>query len=440
MTEGNVTELVVGGHTIDKKMRVYSLDKADLALVKADRDVLRRLAGQVGELAARPIEDEKRDLWYRHNALEPTRPVIFCDPEDGWREIIPDSSLECQSQLARQWEMYLRKQIFWGEKMRDDYVIEPFFNVSHVYPALHWGLREKLVGGKFGGKTAIRWEAPVKSYEEDLPRLCFPEINVDQEGTDLLAGLAEETLGDLLVVRVRTHWWWSVGLTVHVAFLRGLEQFMYDLVLDPENVHRLMAFLRDGLMSLVDYTEENDLLFLNNDGAFVGSGGFGFTTELPQPDFSGKVRARDTWALGESQESVGVSPDMYGEFIFPYEVPLLDRFGLNCYGCCEPIDKRWHVVSQIPRLRRVSVSAWADWARTAELLGDRYVFSMKPNPAALAAPSFDEEQIRADLRESFRVTRDCRVEAIMKDNHTIQNDPQRVIRWVRIAREEAERL
>jgi hypothetical protein len=305
---------------------------------------------------------------------------------------------------------------------------------------LHWGLRETQIGGKVGGKTAIRWEAPIRSYEEDLPKLRFPEINVDQEGTDLLAGLAEETLGDLLGVRVRTHWWWSMGLTVHVVFLRGLEQFMYDLVLEPENVHRLMAFLRDGLVSLIDYTEENDLLFLNNDGTFVGSGGFGFTKELPQPDFSGKVRARDTWALGESQESVGVSPDMYGEFIFPYEMPLLDRFGLNCYGCCEPVDKRWHVVRQIPRLRRVSVSAWADWARTAELFGDRHVFSMKPNPAALAAPSFDEEQIRVDLRESFRVTRDCRVEAIMKDNHTIQNDPQRVIDWVRIAREEAERL
>ena len=65
---------------------------------------------------------------------------------------------------------------------------------------------------------------------------------------------------------------------------------------------------------------------------------------------------------------------------------------------------------------------------------------MKPNPAVLAAPSFDEEQIRADLREWFRVTRDCRVEAIMKDNHTIQNDPERVISWIRIAREEAERV
>jgi len=29
---------------------------------------------------------------------------------------------------------------------------------------------------------------------------------------------------------------------------------------------------------------------------------------------------------------------------------------------------------------------------------------------------------------------------IMKDNHTIRNDPRRAIRWVKIAREEAERV
>jgi hypothetical protein len=33
----------------------------------------------------------------------------------------------------------------------------------------------------------------------------------------------------------------------------------------------------------------------------------------------------------------------------------------------------------------------------------------------------------------------CRAEFIMKDNHTIAGDPQRVIRWVQMAREEAER-
>jgi hypothetical protein len=434
------TDLVVQGHIIDNKMRVYSLDRNDLMIGRADRDVLRKLAGQVAELAARPIEDEKRELWYRHNALESTRPVIYVEPEDGWREIVPEDSLECEGIIARQWEMYLRKLVFSGAEMSDDYVVAPFFNVSHVHPKTHWGLQEEMVGGEIGGRTAITWEAPLRSYEEDLPKVCFPEIKIDYEGTELLAGLADEILGDLLTVRVRTHWWWSMGLTIRVAFLRGLSEFMYDLILESDNVHRLMAVIRDGLLSLADYVEANDLLFLNNDESYVGSGGLGFTRELPQPDCDGRVRLRDTWGTGESQESVGVSPKMYAEFIFPYELPLLQRFGLVCYGCCEPVDKRWHVIKQIPNLRRVSVSAWADWARTAEMLGDQYIYSMKPSPAPLAIPSFDEEAARADLRRGLEVTRGCHVEIIMKDNHTINNDPRRLIRWVQMAREEVDKL
>jgi hypothetical protein len=66
----------------------------------ADRQVLRRLAGRVAELAARDIEQEKRRLWTTHNALKPERPMIFCNPENGWTEIILPEHLECVGELA----------------------------------------------------------------------------------------------------------------------------------------------------------------------------------------------------------------------------------------------------------------------------------------------------------------------------------------------------
>ncbi len=150
------------------------------------------------------------------------------------------------------------------------------------------------------------------------------------------------------------------------------------------------------------------------------------------------VRTDDLWGFAESQETVGVSPQMFGEFIFPYQLTILSRFGLNCYGCCEPVDARWKYLEKIPHLRRVSVSPWAKIPRMAEYLGDRYIFSMKPNPADLAMPTFDEERIRANLRQAMQTTRNCRLEVIMKDNNTIGNDPRRVTRWVQIAREEAD--
>jgi hypothetical protein len=153
------------------------------------------------------------------------------------------------------------------------------------------------------------------------------------------------------------------------------------------------------------------------------------------------VRTGDLWLHDESQESVGVSPEMFAEIIYPYQAPVHARFGMNCYGCCEALESRWHVVRGIPNLRRVSVSAWADERAMAEHLGDRFIYSRKPNPADLAAPELDEVAARRSIRTTLEVTRGgCIVELVMKDNHTIGRNPQNVVRWVRIAREEVERL
>ncbi len=76
----------------------------------------------------------------------------------------------------------------------------------------------------------------------------------------------------------------------------------------------------------------------------------------------------------------------------------------------------------------------------ARKLENRYIFSMKPNPAYLAVPHLDEDFIRQELRKDLEITRDCIVEVIMKDNNTIGHNPQNVICWCKIAQEEAERV
>ena len=251
----------------------------DISISSADRAVLRRLAAEVAELAARPIEAAKRELWYQHNALAPTRPLVFCDPENGWNEIFPQRDLECTGELARTWEMRLRKEVFWGAEMRDDRVAERIFVVPYVFEETDWGLHETKHGGEDGGSYV--WDAPVRSYADDLPRLRFPAIEVDQGATARMVATAAETLGDLLDVQLRGSWWWSLGMTWTLIRLRGLEQFMLDMLDDPEGLHRIMAFLRDGNLARLDFLEEHGLLSLNNDGTYVGSGGFGWSRELP---------------------------------------------------------------------------------------------------------------------------------------------------------------
>ena len=148
----------------------------------------------------------------------------------------------------------------------------------------------------------------------------------------------------------------------------------------------------------------------------------------------------DMWGFIDSQETTNVSPEMYEEFLFPNEKPILDRFGLNCYGCCEPVHSRWHIIKRHSRLRRVSCSPWVDVDKIASYLEDKYIFSWKPNPVVIAGNNIDKDAIRNDIREFFKKTKDCNVEIIMKDNHTLGNRPENIIEWSRIAKEEATRI
>jgi len=230
-------------------------------------------------------------------------------------------------------------------------------------------------------------------------------------------------------------------MTRNFIDLRGLDKFMMDLILEPESVHQLMRFLTDGYLKRLDFLESSALLSLNTGGSYVGSGGFGWTDQLPdEKNHHANVKTQDMWGFCESQETVGVSPEMFNEFILPYQMKILNRFGLNCYGCCEPIDVRWEYVKTIPNLRRISTSPWADVSKMKEYLGSDYIMSIKPYPTPLASKVMDEKSARNELRDALNHSKGCVVELIMKDNHTLGGNPDNIVKWVKIARQEIDRL
>ncbi len=411
--------------------------KGEVFIKKEDRDILRSLGERVRELSSRKSEEEKRSLWFAHNALETDRVVVLCDPENGWNEIVTEDMVVCEGDLARRWEVALRREIFWGESMGDDRPIEPFFYIGYTYSDGDWGVPLDYIGGDRGG--AYTWNVPVETVE-DVERLRYPELQIDYKTTLETLDLATEVFGGILETRLRGTWWWSFGFTVDLIRFIGLTQMMIYMYDKPDLLHKLMGFLSRGFLKRLDYLEENGLLCLNNNDSYVGSGGIGYCTEIPRRDISeDRVRAADMWGHCESQESVGVSPQMFDEFIFQYQLPVMERFGLNCYGCCEPLDKRWHVVKNAPNLRRLSVSAWADRRKMGKYLENNYIYSWKPNPSYLAVPELDEDAARKYIRETLDVTKGCVLEIIMKDNHTIGHNPDNVINWVRITRDEVEK-
>ena len=130
---------------------------------------------------------------------------------------------------------------------------------------------------------------------------------------------------------------------------------------------------------------------------------------------------------------------MHAEFALKYEKELLAPFARTGYGCCEALHHKLDDVLTIPHIWRISMSPWADVRVAAQKLGRKAIFSWKPKPAMLVG-SYDEKHIRAYIREALAAMRGCVCEIILKDTHTIENRPERMHRWLEIAREEINRM
>lgn len=400
-----------------------------------DTYTLRDLAKRVAEIGAHPRQAERREMWKRHNSLHKAKPMVLIFPEGSWDEALPKDSMECTDQLARDVEWHLRHLIYRWEHLRDDNVIEPWCKLTYRWQTTSWGLEPGFIHSEMA-RGAYAMDPPIKD-PADLDKMRFPDLIIDDEKVERVFELVHDAIGDILEVQVRRRFtrWGKCSLIWFLVRLRGLDQLMVDMIDRPEWVHKAMSFLQEGTMRLFDQAEASGKLSLANTDEYVGSGGVAYTDELPGSGFDGRVRLRDLWGYGETQEFVSVSPDMHEEFALQYQKPMLDRFGLNSYGCCEPLTDRLDRIFTIPRLRRISISPWADLRVAAEQLQDKYIFSWKPNPSALVG-NFDEQRIRREIREALEIAKDCVLEIILKDLHTVENDPVRLSRWVQIAQEE----
>ncbi len=406
-------------------------------MTASDRTILRDLARRVAEIAARPEMGDRVDRWTAQNSLTAQRPLIFCSPEGSWSELLPGDAMTCEEDDARGLEYGFRMRLYAAEHFQDDQVCDDYFNVGYAVHMTGWGLVPEYHHSD-SARGAFNWDAPVKTLA-DIDKIETPTATYDPEATEHNLAFYHDLFGDILRVRIHGGFWWALGLIDEWTNLRGITQTFWDMADNPQMVHAGMRCLMEGRLSWIHSLEDQGVLSLNNGNDYVGSGGFGYTTELPREDFEGTVRLRDMWGFCEAQTMSEVSPAMHEEFVLPYQLPILELFGLNCYGCCEPLHHKLDMLKRhVPRLRRISISPWADKRISADALGPDYIFSWKPNPAYLAAIEFDPDLVRRDIRETVDIARNhgCVLEMILKDTHTCNSDPARFDLWTKVALEE----
>lgn len=411
-----------------------------------DIAVIRELARKYAEIAAEPLQDERRELWRMKNSMESCRTLIHVRFGfwNAWcRELFADERLSCADPFWRDVERKLRILLFHAD-LRDDTPMEPWLtsDAVHVHhPDGTWGLQYEMERSESdGGGGAGRYDPPIKDFAADLPRMKRPLHRIDEVATERRAGRLREAVDGIIEVDVRrmpSLHTWLAEISTELGKLRGIEQIMIDMYEDPEGLKRLVTFMRDSILAVQEEAERA--------GDFSATAGFNqsapYSRELgdPRPN-AGPRKRKQLWGYAAAQEFTLVSPEMHEEFLLAFQKPIMEHYGLSAYGCCEDLSRKIKMLRQVKNLRRIAVAPSADAAECARQIGTDYVMSWRPNPTDLFCGAFSEDKVRKIIRTGLEGTRGCHVEIGLKDIENVEGDPGRIKRCVRIAREEAERL
>jgi len=415
----------------------------EIRLPPADRDILRRLASEVAEIATLPVHREKARLWRKLNDLDSERPMVWIN-EICWHEMNVDGELTLRAThpWAREQERELRRTLYQWRHLRGDMIVSDFLACPLAIHSTDFGIIEDVDIVSTDPATDIvsrRFHIQIRD-EADLEKIRMPVVTHNEQATEFgYQAMCDVYRGILPVKKVgQMHIWFTPW--DYLIRWWGLEEAMIDLKERPALVHAAVARMVDAWMTELDQFVAQNLLSLDCNNTRVGSGGYGYVSALPGEPFDpDRVLPHNMWGCSNAQIFSDVSPEMHWEFAVQYDLRWLSRWGLVYYGCCEPLDRKIEILRRIPNLRKISASYWNRTERLVEQVGGRWVLSHKPTPAIFAGDAWDPARARQELRNFLdRAGRDCHVELIMKDISTVRYRPRALWEWASIAMEVAE--
>lgn len=404
----------------------------------SERERVRDLAKAYYEYAVSPIMESRREAWSEHNALSFTRPLIYIRAIP-FGEFFDYGALKCTDRYLRSLEAdFLRRK--YHSEICDDYIEEPYLTVRASLRATQagWGMPIHMTARPANGGAAAF--DPVLVEEQDIEKLCVAPHEVNEEATKAAYDRLNDLVGDIMPVYVDRQGvlcgMWANDISTTLAKLRGLEQIMWDAYDRPEWLHRLLGFMRDRIIDNMDEAEKaGDFSFVNHQNQAMP-----YLRGLTRPG-GGKAKQSDLWGYMAAQEYTTFGPAQFKEFMFDYQKPILERYAVTAYGCCEDLTNKIDIIKKLKNLRRIAVSPFADLEKCAERIGGDYILSWRPNPSDMVSTGVDEDYVRAYIRRGIGIMKanGCKYDITLKDVETVSGRGDAIPLWTKIVRDEIDR-
>lgn len=397
-----------------------------------DRERLRDLAKRQVEIANSPEMAQIEEDWMASNSLRPNRPMVTVELATFAGEVIPDM-LQCEGEKAREIEALLCSNLVNHTMFGDDTVVRDFIPVGIDKYFVPFGIQVKQDHAKEGG-VGHHFVEVLTNLEEDFDKLGTSEYGLDKDASLRRVNEFNDILGDILPARLAGGCMYAV-LTQNIIHIMSMENFFMAMYDAPDQFHEMMGRLAQDYLQFFDMLEREHAILPTTKSEWVGQGTYAYTQELPEDATSWS----QTWLFMDSQETVGLSPAMFEEFIFPYYNKIASKAGLVSYGCCEPVDPIWDTcLSKWKNLRKVSISPWCNEEIMAQRLkGTPVVYHRKPSPNFIGVGStLDEPAVRKSIGHTVQLNQGRSLEFTQRDVYTIHHDISKVKRYVEIIREE----
>lgn len=415
----------------------------EIIVSQKDKDILRSLATRKAEIGALPIQQDHARQWTALNDLKSERPMVWIN-EICWNEmnVNDELTLQCEGRWAREQEQLLRQELYQWDHLRADMVVNPWIKCPKAIHSTDFGIMEDTDIAKTDHTNDVvsrHFNVQIEAMA-DLEKIKMPKVIHDEQATAFRLQAFNEVFGDILPIKLvgQDHIWFTPW-----DFLirwTGIENAMFGLYEEPKLYHAAVSRLVDAWMIELDQLEAQQLLELDNNNTRVGSGGYGYISELPGADFDpDHVKPHNMWGCSNAQIFSDVSPEMHWDFAIAHDMRWMERWGVNYYGCCEPLHNKTELMKKIPNLRKVSTSSWCNVEKMMNGLGSDMVYSIKPSPAILAEEKWSAARARAEIRRVLDIGQGAHMEFIMKDISTVRHDPQRLWEWAEIACDEVQR-
>jgi hypothetical protein len=411
-----------------------------MAINFKDKQIIRDRAKEQLDLAISPINIDRIELWKKHNAMKSDIPVIHLELGTFMQEVIPPL-LKCESPEGKEIEASLLRNYLNMKLFDDDMVVPDFYK-------LHWDSYFNLFGHTItsthaqssdGSTLGHAFNHVISDLEADWDKLGITTYGVNAQNTLDKKSLFEDLFGDILPIKMTGNCIYAVP-TQEIVHRMSMEHMFYAMYDYPGLFTKMMDRISDDYLEYFNFLSANGYLLPTTGFEGLGQGSLCFTDELPSsaadaPD--GILHTTDVWGFLDSQETVGISPGMFKELIFPCYERIANAYGLLSYGCCEPVDPIWDSICKLKNLRKVSISPWCNEEYMAEKLANsRIIYHRKPSPNFLGVgKTLDEEAFRAHITKTLVTARGCKLEITQRDVYTINKDVQKARRYVQIIRE-----